>query len=254
MWRRDQIITIFPLLLTPLVAFACHGPLASTDRAGGTDVVTLQQINELRSFDALLPLDPDSIASLYRRYDPASFNATFGDRLATLSLLIDTLNHGLPASSRIDTLSIDHTFENIGEAAVREHVLYISSSYFIMFSSPEVCRSVVTHEFGHMYYHSLSPATRALLDTVWSGLQRTALFYLFRDGEYADNARFGGHPEDGPAELFASAFNLLRNRPGELAFRLPFVSDQDRREVDLLTKTVADVLSTVNAKNSITIH
>jgi hypothetical protein len=66
----------------------------------------------------------------------------------------------------------------------------------------------------------------AAFTALWLQVQESALFYLFRDGEYSGNARFGGHPEESPAELFASAFNLARNRPEEIAARLRFV---DRR-------------------------
>ena len=119
--------------------------------------------------------------------------------------------------------------------------MYISSSYFYMYASPEVSRSVVTHEFGHRYYHTLTPLVQASLDTAWNALQRSALFYIFRDGEYAGNARFGGHPEESPAELFASAFNVIRNRPGELASRLLFVSNKDRPLTDRLIAIVGTV-------------
>ena len=193
--------------------------------------------------DALLPMDPDSIATLYRRYDPASFYAAYGNQIRSLSALVDTLNHGLPRTLQIDTLSIDHTFDNLGEAAVRGQTLFLSSSYFYMYASPEVCRSVVSHEFGHKYYHLLSPSAHAALDSAWIAMQRSALFYMFRDGEYAGNARFGGHPEESPEEMFASGFNLVRNRPGELASRLLFVSTQDRLVTDRVTAIVTTILS-----------
>jgi hypothetical protein len=110
-----------------------------------------------------------------------------------------------------------------------------------MYESPEVCRSVVTHEFGHIYYRLLDSASRDELGRVWERIQRSALFYIFRDGEYADNARFGGHPEESPAELFASAFNLLRNRPQELSSRMLFVSIPDRQLVDRVNTIIGRV-------------
>jgi hypothetical protein len=216
-----------------LVACSACGPrTVRDDPSGWTGVATLSQIEELRSVEVLLPLHPDSIVARYQRYDPHTFYAVFSSRINALGLLIDTLNRPLDPSVRIDTLSIDHTFESLGEAALRGRTLFLSSSYFYMFESPEVCKSVVTHEFGHIYYRLLDPASRDELDQVWERIRRSALFYIFRDGEYAGNARFGGHPEESPAELFASAFNLLRNRPQELSSRMLFVSIPDRQLVD----------------------
>jgi hypothetical protein len=243
-YSRIAAIAAAIIAAIPMMAIltSCTAPMMRNDASGWTGVVTLRQIEELRSVDALLPLDPDTIANLYRRYDPETFYAVFGGRITSLALLIDTLNHSLAPSSRIDTLSIDHTFENLGEAAVRGRTLYISSSYFYMYASPEVCRSVVTHEFGHRYYDHLTPRGKQAFDSTWAAMQRSALFYIFRDGEYAGNARFGGHPEENPTELFASAFNLLRNRPAELASRLLFVSDQDRPVTDHVTAIVSITL------------
>ena len=233
---------MIPIVVALASLLSCQQQASRHEASGWTGDVTLQQIEELRSVDALLPLDPDSIANLYRRYDPPTFYAAYGDEIRALALLIDSLNAPLPPSLHIDTLSIDHTFTNIGEAAIRGQALYLSSSYFYMYASPEVCRSVVTHEFGHRYYQTLSPLVHASLDSTWNALQRSALFYIFRDGEYAGNARFGGHPEDDPAELFASAFNVIRNRPAELASRLLFVSNQDRPVADRVIAIVAPTI------------
>lgn len=234
----------YAVIMIVLSSFAsCQHHTSRNEASGWTGDVTLQQIEELRSVDALLPMDPDSIATLYRRHDPETFYATYGGEIRSLTLLIDSLNAPLPDPLRIDTLSIDHTFSNIGEAAIRGRALYISSSYFYMFRSPEVRRSVATHEFGHRYYHAAPPGTRSAIDSAWRDLQRTALFYIFRDGEYAGNARFGGHPEESPTELFASAFNVIRNRPGELSSRLLFVSDQDRPVLDRVIAIVTPAIA-----------
>jgi hypothetical protein len=227
--HATQIVALAGMLVA---CSACGPRTVRDDPSGWTGVATLSQVEELRSVEALLPLHPDSIVALYQRYDPQTFYHAFGSRVNALGLLIDTLNSPLRPSLRIDTLSIDHTFESIGEAALRGKTLFISSSYFYMYESPEVCRSVVTHEFGHIYYRLLDPGSHSELDILWERIQRSALFYIFRDGEYAGNARFGGHPEESPAELFASTFNLLRNRPQELSSRMLFVSIPDRQLVD----------------------
>lgn len=241
--RAPHVTLIAALAALLMVCNSCAPRLVRDDPSGWTGVATLSQVEELRSIEVLLPLHPDSIVARYQRYDPRTFYAAFGTRLNALGLLIDTLNGPLQPAVRIDTLSIDHTFENIGEAALRGKTLFLSSSYFYMYESPEVCRSVVTHEFGHIYYRLLDPASCEELDKVWERIQRSALFYIFRDGEYADNARFGGHPEESPAELFASAFNLLRNRPHELAYRMLFVSIPDRQLVDRVKAIIAQTPS-----------
>jgi hypothetical protein len=237
--RGTLIAALAGLFVT---CISCAPRTVRDDPTGWTGIATLRQVEELHAVDVLLPLHPDSIVARYQLYDPRTFYAAFGPRINALGLLIDTLNNPLSPSFRIDTLSIDHTFENIGEAALRGKTLFISSSYFYMYESPEVCRSVVTHEFGHVYYRLLDGGSHSELDLLWERIQRSALFYIFRDGEYAGNARFGGHPEESPAELFASGFNLLRNRPQELSSRMLFVSIPDRQLVDQVNAIIGRVL------------
>jgi hypothetical protein len=234
---RAGLIAVLPWLLVTYCS--CGLQIEREDPSGWTGTATLTQIEELRSIEILLPLDPDSIIALYHQYDPKTFFETFRPRINALGLLIDSLNSPLDPANRIDTLSIDHSFENIGEAALRRKTMFISSSYFYMYESPQVCRSVVTHEFGHACYQLLDTVSRSELNMLWEQIRRSALFYIFRDGEYAGNARFGGHPEESPTELFASTFNLQRNRPEELAFRMVFVSIPSRRLVDHVLNIVA---------------
>jgi hypothetical protein len=99
----------------------------------------------------------------------------------------------------------------------------MSAGYFIAFDDRSVLRSVTFHEFGHIAYVLLRPADKAAVDSVWRELEESALLYLFHDGEYSGNARFGGHPDESPAELFASAFNLLHNRLPEVRAKLKYV-------------------------------
>lgn len=51
-------------------------------------------------------------------------------------------------------------------------------------------------------------------------LQERTLFYCSRAEEYSENAKFRGHPDESPEELFASAFNLVHNKEEELRARL----------------------------------
>jgi hypothetical protein len=201
---------------------------------GGIGGVTVSLVEELRSIEALLPMAPDSIVEVYRRYDRAAFHKNYASSINDVRLLIDSLNTFLPPEERIDTLSIDHTIENFGTAARARNSLYISSSYFFSFPDPFVLRSVVTHEFGHIHYDRLSGEHKAELDDIWEDMQGSALFYLFRDGEYSGNARFGGHPDESPAELFASAFNLFNNKEEELLARFKYIGPRHKALVERL--------------------
>jgi hypothetical protein len=221
---RQSGLLVFPAAAALVLLAGC-----AASRPPATDAerrVTVRQIEELRSVEILLPITPDSIIARFERYGPASFHASFEGSLARVRGLIDSLNMSLDPPWRIDTLSIDHTMESFGEAACRGKTLFVSSSYFYAFADPAVLRAVITHEFGHVHFRCLDSAEVIAFAGLWTQVQVSALFYLFRDGEYSGNARFGGHPEESPAELFASAFNLSRNRPEEIGARLRFV---DRR-------------------------
>jgi hypothetical protein len=204
--------------------------------------VTVTQIEALEAFDALLPVGPDSVLQLYRRYDPASFHTRYQQRLEDASRLIDSLNALLDANSRIDTLAIDHTFENFGEAACTGHTIHLSSSYFFLYGDPSIIRSVISHEFGHKIYQRLPEIQRLGFDELWAQLGNAALLYLFKDGEYSGNAKFGGHPYESPTELFASAFNLLINREREFASRLQYVNADHLPLIERVKRNIFDVM------------
>lgn len=191
--------------------------------------------------EELLPTAPDSIIARYRRYDRASFYRAFGRRLEEIREFVDSLNRDLDPWASIDTLAIDHTLENFGTAARTGKTIYLSGSYFFAFDDPRVARSAVLHEFGHIRYEMLSPERRALVDTLWRQVRSAALFYIFRDGEYSGNARFGGHPDESPEELFASAFNLFSLREEEMEARLRYV---DSRHLGLIRRVRSIVLPT----------
>jgi hypothetical protein len=200
--------------------------LAGCSGSGGGGGITVSQIESLNDLEALLPLDPDSIVSRYRSYDSVAFRTIYRDRLGYVTAIIDSLNESLgplPDSLKIDTLAIDHSFGAFGEAARSGKTIVMSAGYFIAFDDRSVLRSVVFHEFGHIAYVLLSPAEKSAVDSVWTALEESALLYLFHDGEYSGNARFGGHPGESPSELFASAFNLLHNRVPEIRAKLTYV-------------------------------
>lgn len=220
-----------------MLPLACLPGCRTADTVKGP---TLAQIEELRSLEALLPIAPDSIIALYRRYEPQSFYREFGPRVDAVRHLIDSLNAFLPEGMTIDTLAIDHTVENFGTAARTGRTIYLSSSFFFSFADPSVERSTIMHEFGHAHYELLAPEPRARMEQLWTSFQSSALLYLFRDGEYSGNARFGGHPEESPEELFASAFNLFLNRKEEIEARLVFVESRHLPAVRALERLVAD--------------
>jgi hypothetical protein len=189
-------------------------------------------------FESLIPVPPDSIIGLYDRFDPATFHTTYKSELVAARRFIDSMNAQLDNASRIDTLAIDHAIENFGNAARSKRTIFISSSYFFLFKDPAVVRSVLTHEFGHICYDRLSPEQHDTLEQIWHDLQERALFYIFRDGEYSGNPQFGGHPDESPAELFASAFNLFSNRQDELKVRLQYVVPEHHQLIARLRKLI----------------
>jgi hypothetical protein len=209
---------------------------------GSSRTVTLEQIEELRTLEALLPVVADSVAERYKRYEPALFYATYGDLLRGATAVVDSLNTPLPRAFRIDTLAIDHTFENLGEAARAGRTLYLSSSYFYLYESLPLIRSVIWHEFGHIYYSRLDADARREMEQIWLESRSTATFYVFRDGEYSQNARFGGHPEDSPEELFASAFNLLANNHEEVSVRVGYLTPAGQETAGRLRAFVGRIL------------
>jgi hypothetical protein len=227
-------------LAAALGALGLLAAISGCSSSPSTRSVTLEQIEELRSIEVLLPVSADSVVARYRRYEPQVFYASYSSSIQEVTRMMESLNRPLPPAEWIDTLAIDHTFENIGEAARQGKTLYLSASYFYLYESLPVLRSVVTHEFGHIYLNRLSPGRRTELDSIWGSLRNAALFFVFHEGEYSENARFGGHPEDSPEELFASAFNLFRNRPDEVTARAQFVTAEHRQLVSKLGAIVEE--------------
>ena len=201
-------------------------------------VVTEAKINALRAFDALLPLEPDSIVELYRLSTPATFHTRYRHELEMAGRFIDSMNALLPDYARIDTLAIDHEFESFGEAGCTGRTIYLSSSYFLIYNDSAVICSILTHETGHVLFRYLPTATQIALNKIWKKLRDASLLYLFRDGEYSGNAKFGGHPYESPAELFASAFNLFRNQRIEVASRLRYVDPIHLPDIERLREIV----------------
>ncbi len=203
-----------------------------------THGVTVAQMQALESFESLLPVGSDSVIELYRWNDPTQFYRTFESQLEAAGRYVDSLNPLLHSASTIETLAIDHAFENFGTAAFSGRTIYVSSSYFLLYDDPAVIRSVILHEFGHLIYQRLSPSQHLTLEELWVRLGNAALLYLYRDGEYSGNAKFGGHPYDSPAEFFASAFNLLHSRERELAVRLLYVDPKHSALIERVRQTV----------------
>ncbi|MBI5647195.1 MAG: hypothetical protein HY962_09720 [Ignavibacteriae bacterium] len=211
--------------LLALVSVLCtHGGCAGVDAAQNAGI-TVQQIRQLEDLDAVLPLMPDSIAAIYRAYDTEAFYAQHDARIGSVIRLLDSLNGCVPPGFQFDSLVIDHSAASFGLAGRIHHTFAISSSYFFLFQDARVLRSVVFHEFGHVMYDLLPAAVKDTLTHVWDTLGRASLLYLFTDGEYSHNAKFGGHPYDSPAELFASTYNLLHNNLEELDARVQYIDE-----------------------------
>lgn len=227
------------LLILCAVLVDCTG--IGTNRSDDGSPVTFAQVEELRSLEALLPLAPDSVVAIYKNYDRETFYKKYTPVIEDLRRYIDSLNTYVESWASIETLAVDHTVENFGSAGRVGRTVYLSSSYFFMFDDVNILHSVITHEFGHIHYDALSADELKELSAIWLRLQELALLYLFRDGEYSGNARFGGHPYDSAEEFFASAFNLLNNRSDELRSRLVYVDPPHRHIIARVERLVAGV-------------
>jgi hypothetical protein len=177
----------------------------------------------LREMEAELSVVPDSVLERYRRYDREKFYSVYASSIRYTIALTESLNTFLPISKRIDTIAIDHSLENLATAARRSRTIFISKGYFILYDNIGVVRSVIMHEFGHLFYGQLSPDSVREVYRLWQLLQSKALLYLFREGEYSQNAKFGGHPQESPAELYASAYNIFHVQSEELQARLRYI-------------------------------
>ena len=188
--------------------------------------VTIAERRQFESFESLIPIPPDSALTLYSQLSPEEFHKQYRPLVDFVTSLVDSFNSTMDSRHTIDTVFINHAVADFAEAGQTGRTLYISSSYFFLFNDTRILRSVLTHEFGHIRYRMLDSASAGHINALWERLRETALFYLFRDGEYSGNARFGGHPEESAAELYASAFNLARNRPEELLVRFGYTSSE----------------------------
>jgi hypothetical protein len=238
-------VIYFSAVTLALIITGCSSPPPFPQQRSLND----RQLRSLQIIERNLPITPDSVAILYLRNDPETFHKTYSASLAAAAMLVDSLNAPLPAYLRIDTLSIDHAFENIGEAAHEGNFIFISSSYFYLYNDSAVIRSVIFHEFGHLYYRMLTPRQLRVLTEVWLDLHDPAGFYLFRDREYPHNSRFGGHPEDSPSELFASAFNLLCNNAGSISIRSWLLPENQRPVLERLRNLIQEVTTAPGARN-----
>jgi hypothetical protein len=213
------------LFLLSILLLTCAG-CSSRQQTHSEKQSTVAIIEGLQLFESLIPVVPDSIIELYKRFDPTTFHSVYKADMNLATRFVDSMNATLEEPRRIDTLMIDHAMESFGHAGRSGGTIRLSSSYFLLFNDPAVVRSVLTHEFGHVQYERLPAALRDTVAQLWSAFERHALFYLFRDGEYSGNAKFGGHPHESPAELFASAFNLFVNRREEVNVRMKYISPE----------------------------
>lgn len=197
-----------------------------------TDSVTVVSSERFEVFEGFVHIPPDSVAALYKKFSREQFYETYGPDLERTAALIDSLNRSIPPDRRIDTLLIEFAPEHFGNAGKLGQAIILSNGFFFVYEDPAVIRSIIYHEYGHIHYEMLPAGRQGAIADIWRALGRAALLYLFVDGEYSGNARFGGHPEDSPEELFASGFNLFHTRPGELRARLKFVPEQYYELID----------------------
>ncbi|MCC6398038.1 MAG: hypothetical protein IT282_13560 [Bacteroidetes bacterium] len=229
MRTTSTLLTIASLLL----AGGCASVSEDATRSPKRVEVAIADRRQFDSFESLIPIPPDSVLTLYSQLSPEEFHQRYRPLVDFVTFLVDSFNTTVDNRHTIDTVFINHAVADFAEAGQAGRTLYISSSYFFLFNDTRILRSVLTHEFGHIRFRMLDSASALHMSALWERLRETALFYLFRDGEYSGNARFGGHPEENPAELYASAYNLVRNRPEELRVRFRYA---DSAHLPLLTQ------------------
>lgn len=217
---RGRIIAVLAFLAAAIELPGCaahYGP------AGGGAQTQLELFQKMEIY---LPLMPDSVIARYQRYDSAAFLKIHESKLNAVLSLIDSLNGQLTAGTKIETLSIDHSAGALLEAGRRGKSVYISSSYFIIYDDVNVLRYIVFHEFGHLKYDLLGAADIEEIGAIWKECRQNALLYLFHDAEYSGNARIGGHPDESPEEMYASAFNILSNNANEFRSRVNYIDSK----------------------------
>ena len=234
---RATFVTLLMAALASVVFDCGCATVSMREEAGMTE----QAMEALRDTEILLPMLPDSIIAIYSRYDQRDFHQRYRTRVDGIILLMDSLNSCMQAEHRFGTLNVDHSFENFGQAGRSGSTLVISSSYVLMYDDPRVLRSVVFHEYGHAAYDALPDTVKRETEILWDALKHASMLYLLTDGEYSSNARFGGHPYDSPAELFASTFNLFHNNIEELDARLQYIEGPRYRDLRRLFEIVSGV-------------
>ncbi len=229
---RDTAV-LFTCFAFSLVPIACSSSEVTT--SGGVTVVSSGTLEE---FEGYIPIAPDSVVELYRTYNQQRFYERYGEEVRRTAVLLDSLNQDIPPSQRIDTLSIEFALEQFGSAVRKGRSIGLSSGFFFVYNNPSILRSILFHEHGHVRYEMLSQEDQSIVQRMWNTLQRAALMYVFIDGEYSGNAWFGGHPEENPEELFASAYNLFHNKPDEFRATMRYVPAEYYEFIDSLRSVV----------------
>jgi hypothetical protein len=244
-WNRGESTHSMPgksadrccrLLWLFLLCFSVPGCSSRDSFRGEGKTVVVS--DHLRSFEGFIHITPDSVAELFERYDQQEFHEKFSRELAYCIYVIDSLNTLLSADHQVDTLSIEFDVEQFGIAGRNGRTIYLSSGFFFVYNNPAILRSILFHEYGHIFYDQLSSGNQDSIRETWGFLERAALLYVFIDGDYSGNAWFGGHPEEGPEELYASAFNLFHNHPDEIRATLKYVSHEYYSLIDRLKRDV----------------
>jgi hypothetical protein len=105
----------------------------------------------------------------------------------------------------------------------KPHRLAIGLSWFEE-KKPLFCDFLVQHEMAHLIYSDLSQEQKQSLTKLYEQLppEQWSVFkegqYLYGEGEEKSIGYLFGHPDDGPEEMFASAFTLIMNSLNEKVF------------------------------------
>lgn len=154
----------------------------------------------------------DSLVKVrYAQYDRADFLKRFKIKAEAAACFINSLNHAYPALPPVSVVYIVSGKDWYKTDCYFDGSIFVSSGEFFMDDTLSIGRLlyVLAHEWGHSLYDYVSKDWEAgfAFHLLWYFCKLNDSFHFFEDRLYTND--WGGHPQDHPSELFASAFNIL---------------------------------------------
>lgn len=175
----------------------------------------------------------DAFEEVYCKYGDPNGSVSFSETARKVALVIniaDSLNlHYLPFSSKVDEIRILSGAKNIYHSQHYQGKISIPLGIFFYYPE-EFSQSSVYHEFGHAFYWVL-PLGK--IKQFWLLYKRAmaipGFLSLFKDSNYRGNRVHDGHPEEGPGELYASAFSITNLNGDKFRERIQHVSIEEQK-------------------------